>query len=105
MYINDVITMTELKEKTAEINEALKDLDYSLKQYEQSLAAAQNGEELVAFYVEEIERFLRLETVTNLDLRRIIDHISVNRDGTAKIILKKLDDMAASDHLPNWCQL
>lgn len=105
MYLNDVMTMTELREKTAEINEALKDLDVSLKQYEQSLAARQNSGDAAAFYVREIERFLRLETVTNLDLRRIIDYISVNRDGTAKIVLKKRNDRSTGNHLPDWCQL
>ena len=100
MYINEVMTMTELKEKTAEINEALKELDLCLKQYEQSLTATQNREEFAAFYVQEIERFLRLETVTNLDLRRMIDYISVNGDGTVKIVLKQLNDTEASGHLP-----
>ena len=36
---------------------------------------------------------LELETVTNMDLRRIIDQISVNKDGNVRIILKKLDDL------------
>jgi len=44
-------------------------------------------------YMHEIERFLQLETVTNMDLRRIIDHISVNKDGNVRIILKRLDDL------------
>ena len=43
--------------------------------------------------MQEIERFLELETVSNMDLRRIIDHISVNKDGNVRIILKKLDDL------------
>lgn len=93
MYANDVMTMTELKAKTAGIVEELEELDYSLKQYEQSLAILQDSESFIELYMREIERFLNLETVTNFDLRKIIDHISVNRDGNVRIVLKKLDDM------------
>ncbi|WP_161846006.1 recombinase family protein [Pseudoflavonifractor sp. 524-17] len=94
MYANDVMTMSELKEKTASIADELKALDYSLKQYEQALAVRQGSETFVQAYMQEIERFLQLETVTNLDLRKIIDHISVNREGTVRIVLKKVDEIA-----------
>ena len=94
MYANDVMTMTELKSKTSSIAEELKELDYSLEQYEQSLAIQQNGESLIEFYMQEIERFLNLETVTNLDLRKIIDHIVVDKDGNVKIVLKKITDLS-----------
>lgn len=104
MYANDVMTMDELKEKTARITEELAALDDSLKRLEQSAAARQDSGDAAEWYRKEIERFLRLETATNLDLRRMIDHISVNRDGTARIILKKLDDAGARKNLPSWCQ-
>lgn len=104
MYANDVMTMVELKEKTAQITGELAALDDSLKRLERSVAVQQDSENLVKLYIKEIERFLKLETATNLDLRRIIDHISVNKDGTARIILKKLDDMDARQNLPSWCQ-
>lgn len=94
MYANDVMTMTELKEKTADIAEELRELDSSLKQYEQSLAVQQDSENIVRACMHEVERFLNLETITNHDLRRILDHISVNQDGNVRIFLKKLDDMS-----------
>ncbi len=93
MYANDVMTMAELKEKTALIAEELEELDYDLRQYEHSLEVRQNAGHFVEQYMQEIERFLELETVSNMDLRRIIDHISVNKDGNVRIILKKLDDL------------
>lgn len=91
MYANDVMTMTELKEKTAEIMEELDELDYSLKQYEQAMMLQKDGEDLVKSYTAEIERVLALEAVTNIDLRKIVERIVVNRDGDVRIILKKLD--------------
>lgn len=96
MYANDIMTMTELKEKTSEILEELNELDYSLKQYEQALVVQKEGEDYVEFYMREVERFVNLETVTNVDLRKIVDHISVNRDGNVTIVLKKFDSMYTS---------
>lgn len=97
MYANDVMTMSELKQKTAEIAEQLGELDYSLKKYEQSLEVQQNQQEVVNTYIREIERFLRLESVTNCDMRKLVDHISVNKDGKVRIILKKLDEIYLSN--------
>lgn len=88
MYANDVMTMAELKFKTAQISKELAALDDSLKGLKDSVVVEQSSENSVKLYVKEIERFLRLETATNLDLRRIIDHISVNGDGSTRIILK-----------------
>lgn len=92
MYANDVMTMAELKKKTAVIVQELGVLDFTLKQYEESLAGQQKNEDIIHRYIQEIERFLSLETMTNLDMRKIVDRISVNMDGTVKIILKKLND-------------
>lgn len=92
MYANDVMTMAELKGKTAAVEEELETLDFTLKQYKQSQTAQQKNEDAIDRCIREIERFLSLETVTNLDMRRMIDRISVNMDGTVRIILKKLED-------------
>lgn len=104
MYANDVMTMAELKEKTAQIAKELSELDDSLKRLQRSAAVQQNHENLVKSYKMEIERFLALETATNLDLRKIIERISVNKDGTVRIILKELEDLNTHQNLPNWCQ-
>lgn len=104
MYANDVMTMAELKAKTAQITKELSELDDSLKRLQRSAAVQQNSENSVKPYKMEIERFLALETATNLDLRKIIDCISVNRDGKVQIILKKLEDLNANQDFPSWCQ-
>lgn len=104
MYANDVMTMAELKAKTAQITKELSELDDSLKRLQRSAAVQQNSENSVKPYKMEIERFLALETATNLDLRKIIDCISVNRDGKVQIILKKLEDLNENQNFPSWCQ-
>ena len=89
MYANDLITMDELKDKLAAITDDLKDLDIDLNQLSLSQKVTSRAEEIIQGYTEEIQRFLELETVTNMDMRRIVDHISVDRDGHVDVVLKK----------------
>ena len=57
MYANDVMTMAELKAKTAQITKELSELDDSLKRLQRSAAVQKNHENLVKSYKIEIERF------------------------------------------------
>ena len=93
MYANDLITLPELKNKLPAILEELKAVDMDLEQIEQSARILNNAEQVIRRYTEEILRFLELNTVTNADMRRVIDHISVNRDGNVRIVLKKFEDL------------
>ena len=94
MYTNDVITMTELKEMMAVIAEELQILDSELYKNQQEIAAQTDTRSLAELYTEEIDRFLELKTVTNQDLRRIIEQITVNRDGTVRITMKRITNDA-----------
>lgn len=91
MYANDAMTMTELKERTGAIAEELAELDYRLKQHEQMTAIQNSREKLMQRYMRDIEEFLNLETATNIDMRSLISHITVNKDKTVEIVLKKFD--------------
>ena len=97
MYANDLISLTELKEKITGITEELNALDRALAR----LAPGKKAVETVQRYTGEIQRFLELETVTNMDMRRILDHISVDREGHVRVVLRKFDDTPQPD-LPNW---
>ena len=59
------------------------------------LAPGKKAVEAVQRYAGEIQRFLELETVTNMDMRRILDHISVDREGHVHVVLRKFDDAPA----------
>ena len=93
MYANDLITLSELKAKMSSIMDELKAVDVDLDQIEQSARILNNAEQVIRRYTDEILRFLELDTITNQDLRRVLDHISVNRDGNVRIVLKKFEDM------------
>ncbi len=95
MYADGVMTMAELKEMTAQIEEEL----WKLARRRERLAAEQAGGERAGRDLREIEGFLDLETMTNPELRRIVDHIGVDREGNVRIVLKRLDD---GPDLPSW---
>ena len=96
MYANDLISMAKLKDKLAGVAEELKVLDVDLAKIAQSAEILSNAEQIVSYYRQEITRFLELETVTNMDMRRILDHISVNKDGSVRVVLKKFEEMAVA---------
>ena len=97
MYANDLISMAELKDKLADIAEELRAVDLDLEQIARSAQTASNAEQIIQHYRQEILRFLELETVTHMDMRRIIDYISVNKNGNVRVVLKKCEDMAGRD--------
>lgn len=94
MYANDLITMVELKEKLSAIAQDLKTIDRDFEQIAQAAQIASNTEQVVQYYRQEILRFLELESVTNIDMRRIIDHITVSKDGVVQVVLKKIENIA-----------
>lgn len=93
MYANDLISIGELKEKLEAVAEELKAVDLDLEQIARAAQLRSNAEEITRYYRREIERFLDLETVTNVDMRRLIDHITVSRDGNVHVVLRKFEQM------------
>lgn len=91
MYVNDVIALTELKDKLCVLDRELGYLDKTLENCQKTEQAAVDSAEKRRRIEEEIERFLNLESATNVDLRQIIERITVNNDGGVKICIKQLN--------------
>ena len=89
MYADDLISMPELKEKLNAISRELN----ALQTEHDAIARTADREAMLSQRRREISRFLDFETVTNGDLRRLVDHISVNKDGTVRVILKQLHEV------------
>ncbi len=98
MYANGAMTMAELKVKTEQIAGELAALEDGLTR-----CAGQEDGGAEEEYLREIRGFLRLETAANPELRRIIDHIAVSRDGTVRIVLKKLGGGDPGLNFPSSC--
>lgn len=91
MYANDLITLPELKVRLSSIAEELQTVDMDPEQIAQSAGIHSNTEQVIRQCTEEILRFLDLDTIRNQDLRRILDHIFVSRDGNVRIVLKEFN--------------
>ena len=96
MYAADVLSMSDLKEKTTQISKEIEELTVCLDKIRISNTIEKNSMEDIRRYTEEIESFLKLENVTNMDLKKIISHIVVNRDGDVKIHLRNLADLISA---------
>ncbi len=88
MYAADVITMAELKAKTEDIMLKLNELERSLEKAEQMNRVWEKG--CTNKYFEEIDGLLSMENFTNADLRKIVDYINVNMDGTVTVNIKDM---------------
>lgn len=91
MYINDIITLSELKKKTSDINDEIKKIEHELYKLCDSKSMESERETFAKKYAEDIERFLSLEDITNSELKKVIDKISVSKDGKVTIFLNKFE--------------
>ena len=86
LYANDLLTREALRERLTtldrELQEGARQLDAPEPPGSDAGCSARSGE------------FLTLQTATNADLRRLIDHITVSREGHVQVVLRKLDGAA-----------
>ena len=97
MYADDVMTMSELKEKISHINKELEDL---LDQTCISEKSDKTSIDQIRIYTKEIEEFLNFENITNSDLRKIIRQIVVDRNREVRIYFNKLSDFIITPNIP-----
>jgi len=91
MYADNLISMAALHKKLADIQEELSALEKELSQPEQAAASEYSAAQRAEDYRREIDRFLNLETFTNMDMRQILDRICVNQDGSVRVVLKQFE--------------
>lgn len=89
MYASDLMTIDELKIQLKKIASDITDIDYKIKS-SKAIISPDDPNGVIAEYRREIERFLNLETVTCMDLKKVIDHIDANPNGEIIIHLKRL---------------
>ena len=92
MYTDDLITREELNDKIGKDKQEMNRLQEELKIAEQHLTKGNRLKIILSDAFKGIEDIVSLSTVTNAQLRRIIDRIEVDRNGNAEVFLKKLRD-------------
>ncbi len=93
MYADDLITVTELKEKLKKLDGDLSAIEDNLIELTKAGKLRSSAQELARQYKGEIEKYINLENVTNVDIRKVIDHILVNKSGQVRIVLKSIEDL------------
>ena len=85
LYANDLLTIGELRDRLSALDRELQTVARQLD----APAQPDRG----AGYASQIEEFLSLQSATNADLRRLIDRITVSRDGNIQVVLRKLEEV------------
>ncbi len=93
MYADNLLTAQGLKEKLKKLDADLSAIDGDLMELTKAGKLRSSAQELAQQYIEEIEKFLNLENVTNVDIRKVIDHILVSKSGEVRVILRNPKDL------------
>lgn len=90
MYMNDLISMDDLKVQSMPIKQKEVELEERLACLEQQSLMEGDMERALEGMFNSAEQILSVETVTNEMLKQIIEKIEVDHDGNIEVILKKI---------------
>lgn len=93
MYEADIITIEELKERTSDLNIAIKKIENELSVIQGNTSTFDRLETLVKKYCGSVNDVLSTENLDNVMLKKVIDKIVVNEDGKIKVYLKLFKDL------------
>lgn len=91
LFINDIINIDELKEKSLPVKSQLDRVQNKLKCLKQSDYSEEEIEAQLNAWFVDIRRVLNSETLTNEMLKKIIEKIEVDEKGNVEVFLKKVD--------------
>ena len=93
MFDNDVINMSELKMKTAEINKSIDVIEEKLKIVKLNISKSDMLKNNLSETFKDIENLLSEGNITNNLLSRIIEKITVDENGKIDVYLRLLGDV------------
>lgn len=94
MYLNELISLEQLKAMQKKLSDEADDISMKLASLDiYAKLSEEKVEELARQYTDEVERFLSLETITNADVRRVIENVVVSPDGKVVINIKKIAEL------------
>ncbi len=89
MYLNDIISMDELKNKSDELNQQINHIQIQLREDAHYLTN-DKLEQLLSALFENMDHILSADTITNEMLKQIIDRIEVDETGQVDVIIKPI---------------
>jgi len=96
MFTNDIISINELKSNISNINKQKTELQQAIENKSKIAEKLNNKQSIIENYVKDVKSVLSLilsKELTNMDLRRIITSITVNKDGMINFNLTITQDL------------
>ena len=93
MYADDLISREELNEKIGGMRKEIERLENELKMVSCHLSKGEQLENALQQTFKEIEDIADVRQMTNVQLKRIIQKIEVDKDGNVDIYLRMLSDL------------
>lgn len=97
MHLNEIITLQELKEKTADIIGETNRLENELKMIQLNLSKGDRLEKVLENTFKDIESLVDMENMTNVMLKRVVQKIEVNQYGNVDIYLKLFSEIGLGE--------
>lgn len=93
MYMNDIISMDELKEKSTDLNQQLFRLKEKIDYLEDSSVTDDKIEKVLEEFFQNMDHILAEDVITNEMLKQVIKCIEVDRDGNVDVIIKPVSQI------------
>ena len=97
MYTDDLISREELKDKIGGMRKEIERLENELKMVSYNLTKGQQLENILNSTFRRIEDITDVREMNNLQLKRIIQKIEVDKDGNVDIYLRLLGDLGLDE--------
>ncbi len=97
MYDDDLISREELNHKIGGMRKEIERLENELKMVSYRLTRGEQLEDMLLRTFNEIEEITDVRQMTNAQLRRIIQRIEVDQEGTVDIYLRLLGDLGLDE--------
>lgn len=93
MFMNDIISMEELKEKSTPIKKVIQDLEEQLRLVENIDYSEAEIRKQIENLFSDVRKVLNEDTITNTMLKQIIQKIEVDDTGKVEVFLRKIGDV------------
>ena len=97
MYTDDMISRDEMREKMASANAEIEKLENELKLITYNLDKGSQLEDLLSRTFSTVENLISMETITNAQLKQVIQKIVVSHDGNVDIYLRLFGDIGLDE--------
>ena len=99
MYTDDLISREELNEKLGGTRQELERLENELKMVSSNLTKGNQMEKILNDTFKQIEDITDVHEMTNVQLKRLIKKIEVDKDGNVDIYLRLLGDLGLNESI------